>query len=89
MQAQPNILIHLFPLFFVFLIFYFLLVRPQIKERKRHEQMIASLKKNDKVVTIGGIHGIVVNIKEKTVVLRIDEGVRIEVEKNCISHKLP
>jgi len=50
--------------------------------------MISSLKKNDKVVTIGGIYGVVVNVKEKTVILRVSDNVKIEVDKNCISHKV-
>jgi len=88
MQTQPNILLSFLPLIFIFLIFYFLLIRPQIQERKRHQAMISSLKKNDKVVTIGGIHGVVVNVKEKTVILRVSDNVKIEVDKNCISHKI-
>ena len=88
MQTEPNILLSFLPLIFIFLIFYFLLIRPQIQERKRHQAMISSLKKNDKVVTIGGIHGVVVNVKEKTVILRVSDNVKIEVDKNCISHKI-
>jgi len=88
MQTEPNILLSFLPLIFIFLIFYFLLIRPQIQERKKHQAMISSLKKNDKVVTIGGIHGVVVNVKEKTVILRVSDNVKIEVDKNCISHKV-
>lgn len=47
--------------------------------------MISDLKKNDEVVTVGGIHGVIVNIKEKTVILRVDDNTKIEVEKTCIS----
>ncbi|MCM8819994.1 MAG: preprotein translocase subunit YajC [Candidatus Omnitrophica bacterium] len=79
--------IQLIPFLFIFLIFYFLLIRPQQKKQQEHIQMINNLKKNDEVVTIGGIHGTVINIKEKTFVLRIDDNVKIEVDKNAISYK--
>jgi preprotein translocase subunit YajC len=48
--------------------------------------MLSSLNKNDEVVTSGGIHGTVVNVKDKTFILRIDDSVKIEIEKNCISY---
>jgi len=48
--------------------------------------MIKSLKKNDEVVTVGGIHGVIVNVKEKTFVLRVDDNTKIEVDKNSIAY---
>ncbi|OGW94606.1 MAG: preprotein translocase subunit YajC [Omnitrophica bacterium RIFCSPLOWO2_12_FULL_45_13] len=47
--------------------------------------MIAALKKNEEVVTTGGIHGTIVNVKEATVTLKVDDNVKIDVEKNCIA----
>ncbi len=82
---QPNPLINLFPLIFIFLIFYFLVIRPQKAKQREHQRMVSELKKNDEVVTIGGIHGVIVNVKEKTVVLRVDDNTRIEVEKTAIA----
>jgi preprotein translocase subunit YajC len=88
MQPTPavNPIVNLFPLILIFVIFYFLLIRPQKKQEKEHQSMLKALDKNDQVVTSGGIHGTIVNVKEKTVILRIDENVKIEIEKNCIGH---
>ena len=77
------------PLFFalfMIVIFYFMLFRPQQKKQKEHKDMIANLKKNDEVVTSGGVHGTIVNIKEKTFVVRIDESAKIEIDKASIAY---
>lgn len=73
------------PIILIFFIFYFLLIRPQQRQRKAHEDMISKLKKGDQVVTGGGIHGIVVGVKDKTIVLKVAEGVKIEVQKSAVS----
>ena len=69
----------------VFLIFYFLLIRPQRKEQKEREALIANVKKGDKIITIGGIHGMVSLTKEKTVVIKIDEGCKMEITRSAIA----
>jgi preprotein translocase subunit YajC len=69
----------------IFLIFYFLIIRPQKQKQLEHQKMVQSLKKNDEVVTIGGIHGTIVNVKDNSVVLRIADNVKIEVQKNAIA----
>ncbi len=84
--AGVNPILNLVPFILIFVIFYFLLIRPQKKREKEHQNMVNSLTKNDEVVTSGGIHGTVVNVKDKTVVLRVDENVRLEVEKSCIAY---
>lgn len=66
-------------------IFYFLIYRPQKKRDKESKAMIASMKKGDKVVTIGGIHGTIVTVKDKTVVVKVDDSARIEFSKDAIS----
>lgn len=87
-QAQAaNPLVNLFPLVLIFIIFYFLLIRPQKEKEKQHKKMLTGLNKNDDVVTTGGIHGTIVNVKDKTIILRIDENVKIEIEKNCVAYK--
>lgn len=83
---QINPLMQFVPLLFIFAIFYFMLIRPQKAREKEHQKMLNGLAKNDEVVTTGGIHGTVVNVKEKSVVLRVDENVKIEVERNCIAY---
>lgn len=76
--------------FMVFLVimlvvYWVFLIRPQSKKRKELAQKLSNLKKGDRVVTIGGIHGKVVSVKEKVVVLRIDDRAEITFDKNAIS----
>lgn len=68
----------------IMLIFYFLVIRPQKKEQKQLETMIASLQKGDKIITIGGIHGVVTSTKERTLILKVDEGCKIEINKSAV-----
>lgn len=86
MQANSNAIVQLFPLLFIFGVFYFLIIRPQMKKQKEHATMINELKKNDEVVLSGGIHGTIINIKEKTFVVRVDENAKIEVDKASVSY---
>jgi preprotein translocase subunit YajC len=81
-----NPLVNLFPLVIIFIIFYFLLIKPQKLKEKEHQKMQEGLNKNDEVVTSSGIHGTIVNVKDKTVILRVDDNVKIEIEKNCIAY---
>jgi len=84
--AQPNAIASLMPIIFIFAIFYFLLIRPQQKKQKEHARMVKELKKNDEVVTNGGIHGTVANVKEGTLTLKIDENVKVEINKIAIAY---
>ena len=83
---QTSPFVNLFPLVIIFVIFYFMLIRPQKNKEKEHNKMLGGLNKNDDVVTTGGIHGTIVNVKDKSVILRVDENVKIEVEKNCVAY---
>jgi len=67
------------------LIFYFLVIRPQHQQQKKVQQMLANLKKNDEVITTSGIHGTVAIVKDKTVVVRVDEGCRLEFDREAIA----
>ena len=69
----------------IFVVFYFLLIRPQKKAQDDHKKMIEGLKKNDEVITSGGIHGIIANVKESTVTLKVDDNVKVEVQKSSIA----
>ena len=69
----------------IFAIFYFLLLRPQAKERKRHEDMLTALKKGDEIVTNGGIIGKVVHIEEKRLTLKTGENTRLTVDRGRIA----
>ena len=75
------------PILLIYIIFYFILIRPQRKEQKKNKNMLENLKKNDEVITTGGIHGTIVNVKEKTFMLRVDDNTRIEINKNMIATK--
>ena len=85
--SGPGTLMSLIPLVLVFMIFYFLLIRPQQKKAKEHREMLAKLKKNDEVITSGGIYGKVVALNEKdsTVTLEIAANVRIKFSRPQIA----
>ena len=72
----------------IILIFYFLIIRPQRKRDKEAKDMLAVIKKGDKIVTIGGIRGTVAVVKESTVIVKVDDNTRIEFSKNAISSVL-
>jgi len=74
-----------FPLVIVMAIFYFILIRPQIKRQKQHQQMISSLQKGDKVITTGGIHGTIVGIKGDVLVLKVADTTKLEVSKSAVA----
>ncbi len=82
----PSPLAGFIPILLIFGIFYFLLIRPQQKQQKEHQQVLSKLSKNDEVVTNGGIHGTIVNLDEKTVTLRVDDNTRIKFQRNVISY---
>jgi preprotein translocase subunit YajC len=73
----------------VFVIFYFLIIRPQNKKQKEAKRMIEAVKKGDKVVTVGGVHAVVSNVKEKTVILKVDDNVKMEFSKSAIQSVEP
>ncbi|MDD5130809.1 MAG: preprotein translocase subunit YajC [Candidatus Omnitrophica bacterium] len=84
--AAVSPLVQFIPLALIFIIFYFFLIRPQKLKDKEHQKMLAGIDKNDEVVTSGGIHGTVVNVKEKTLSLRIDDNVKMEIEKSSVAY---
>ena len=82
--VNPLVQLPVLPLIVIFCIFYFLVIRPQKQEQKKQNDMRTNLKKNDKVVMAGGIHGTVVLVKDKTVVVRVDEDAKIEFDKEAV-----
>ncbi|WP_018130830.1 preprotein translocase subunit YajC [Effusibacillus pohliae] len=77
-------LYQLLPFLLMILIFYFLLIRPQQKRAKERNAMLAGLKKGDRVVTIGGMHGTITELDDDTVTLRVAENTRIKFERSAI-----
>tara|TARA_B000000460_G_C21516790_1_gene393814 strand:- start:299 stop:649 length:351 start_codon:yes stop_codon:yes gene_type:complete len=75
------------PFFLIMLIIYFLMIRPQAKRQKDKQNMLVSLKKGDKVITIGGIHGTVAGMKNqgKLIVLKVDKSLNININRSAIS----
>jgi len=73
------------PFIFIFVIMYFVLFRPQKKRQQEQQRLIASLKTGDQVVTNAGIHGLIANVKETTVMLKVADNVKLEMEKSAIT----
>jgi len=84
-QPQPDLISTLLPFLFMGVVFYFILIRPQQKRQKQHQQLLANLKTGDKVVTSSGIHGLIANVKETTFLLKIADNVKIEIDKSAVS----
>ncbi len=88
-QAAPGggggLLGMLLPLLLIFLVFYFFIIRPQKKKEEQRRKMIESVKKGDRIVTIGGIHGKVVRVSDTTVLVQVDDNTKIRLEKNAIA----
>ena len=79
--GAPSPLVQFLPLVLVFAVFYFLLIRPQQQKAKAHREMINNLKRNDEVVTAGGLYGRVVELNEKIVTLEVAPNVRVRVDR--------
>ena len=75
----------LLPFLLIIVIFYLFLIRPQNKKQKETQKMLDALKKGDKVITIGGIHGTVSSVKENTVIVKVDDDCKLEFNRTAIS----
>jgi preprotein translocase subunit YajC len=73
------------PMIFVFIIMYFLLIRPQKKRQVEQQRLISALKTGDRVVTNAGIHGLISNVKDTTVIVKVADNVKIEMEKSAVA----
>ena len=69
----------------IFAVMYFFMIRPQIKKQKKEREYRSALQKGDKVITIGGIHGKITDIKEDTVIIEVNSGTTLKVEKSAVS----
>ncbi|HSG81524.1 MAG TPA: preprotein translocase subunit YajC [Gemmatimonadota bacterium] len=68
-------------------IFYFLLIRPQRQQQKRHEEMVQSLRRGDEVVTVGGIVGKIIHIKEQQITIKTAEDTRLVIERDKVARR--
>ncbi len=76
------------PLIFIFIIMYFVMIRPQKKRQEQQQKLIGNLKTGDRVVTSAGIHGLISNVKETTVLVKVADNVKIEMDKSAITNVL-
>lgn len=76
------------PLVFIFIIMYFVMIRPQKKRQDEQKKLISNLKTGDHVVTNAGIHGLISNVKETTVMVKVADNVKLEMEKSAVTHVL-
>ncbi|MCL2093910.1 MAG: preprotein translocase subunit YajC [Treponema sp.] len=79
-------MLNFLPLIAIVAIFYFLILRPQSKKQKETQKMLAALKKGDKVVTIGGIHGVVQSLRDQTVIVKVDSNLKLEFNRGAINN---
>ncbi|WP_348675725.1 preprotein translocase subunit YajC [uncultured Abyssibacter sp.] len=87
--SAPNAFVQLLPLVGLIVLFYFMLIRPQMKRNKEHKQLIASISKGDEVITAGGLTGSVADLGEEYVKLQVADDVVITVQRQSISSVLP
>ncbi|WP_303900779.1 preprotein translocase subunit YajC [Thiohalomonas denitrificans] len=87
--AQPNILEALFPFVILFVVFYFLLIRPQSKRAKEHKKLVQELSKGDEVVTQGGVLGKIVEVDENFLVLEVADNVQIKLQRQSVASLMP
>jgi len=83
--GSSNILGMIWPFVLMFAVFYFLLIRPQQKKQKSRTSMLNQLKKGDKISTIGGLHGTVVELSDDTVVIRVNDTTKMTFERSAIN----
>ena len=87
--AQPGLLEALFPFIILFIVFYFLLIRPQSKRANEHKKMVEALAKGDEVLTQGGVYGKIVEVAEEAITVEIADNVQIKVQRAAVASVLP
>ncbi len=88
-KAQGNPIMSMAPLVLLFVVFYFLLIRPQQKKAKAHKEMLSKVEEGDNAVTNGGLYGRVTSVSEDTLTLEIADKVRVKVARNAIASRTP
>ena len=84
-QGGGNPLLSFLPFVLIIVVIYFLMIRPQKKRQQEREKMVSGANKGDKIITIGGMHGVIQMTKDKTVILKIADNVKVEIERSAIS----
>jgi preprotein translocase subunit YajC len=88
-QGQGDALMSFLPLIFIFVVFYFLLIRPQSKKAKEHKTMVEALSKGDEVVTNGGLLGRITKVGDNFVELEVAEGTSVKVQRHAVANLMP
>jgi preprotein translocase subunit YajC len=86
--AGPNPLASFIPIILIFVIMYFVLFRPQMRRQKEQQRLVSALKTGDRVVTSAGIHGMITNVKDTTVTVKVADNVKIEMDKSAVTNVL-
>lgn len=89
MQPTPNPMMSLVPIAAMFLIFYFLIIRPQQKQAAEHKKMLDALKKGDRVLTSGGLYGTIVGFRDNDLEVKIAENTKVLIARSAITKVLP
>jgi len=85
LQMTGNSIISFIPMILIVIVFYFFMIRPQMAKAKEQKKFVEALKKGDKVVTTAGIHGRIVDLNETTILLEVEGGTKIRVDKSAVS----
>ena len=88
-QGQADQLMSFLPLILIFVVFYFLLIRPQSKKAKEHREMVAALAKGDEVVTSGGLLGRITRVGDNFVEVEVADGLIVKVQRPAIANLMP
>ena len=87
--ASPGVgsgLFGILPFVFIFVIMYYVMLRPQMRRQKEQARLVSALKTGDRVVTSSGIHGLISNVKDTTVIVKVADNVKIEMEKTAVTN---
>jgi preprotein translocase subunit YajC len=79
-------LISILPFVFIFVIMYYVMLRPQMRRQKEQAKLVSALKTGDRVVTSSGIHGLISNVKDTTVIVKVADNVKLEMEKTAVTN---
>ncbi|HMA69348.1 MAG TPA: preprotein translocase subunit YajC [Candidatus Mcinerneyibacterium sp.] len=87
-KQEGSLLMGFLPFILIFVVFYFVLIRPQKKQREKHDEMVSNLKPGDHVLTNSGIYGTITKIEDDKAVIRVADGVKLEFLKSTIAQKV-
>ena len=87
--ASPGGLMSFLPLIVIFVVFYFLLIRPQMKRAKEHRQLVSGLSKGDEVVTNGGLLGRITDVTESFVTVELADNVQVKIQRQAVANVMP